>query len=136
MVRREWGDEAMATGRKASKRASDAHDEATLDEMLDETFPASDPPQLEGTTGDRPSPRQARRHPAEHPPPPQVAGGDDAALDVREGRCALGEAGEAVLRTEAGMLELRMPANPVRLDAASLERLIEALEHHRPPLRR
>ena len=60
--------------------------DALVDEMGEESFPASDAPQLDGVTRDRPARNAVARHPGTHPPPPDVApAGDDAALDLREG---------------------------------------------------
>jgi hypothetical protein len=124
---------------KLQKKSKPAHTEAVLDEMLKETFPASDAPQLDGLPlAGAPASRELPRHPAGHARPPDVPeqGDSDAALEVRDGRCSLGAAGEASLHTDADGVELRLPENPVRMDAAALERLITALQRHRPPLHR
>ena len=128
-----------------AKRTRQPHDpghrtpqdvDALVDEMGDESFPASDAPQLDGVTRDGPARNAVPRHPGTHAPPPDVVpAGDDEALDVREGRYDLGDAGEAQVRTDARGVDLRLPSNPVRLTASALEQLITALERHRPPLR-
>ena len=119
-----------------SKPPASERVEALLDEMIAETFPASDPPQLDGAFKRGPAENAVPRHPDQHAPPPDVAADvDDTALDVREGRYSLGNAGEARLRTDAEGIDVHLPANPLRLDAAALEALIAALQKHRPPLR-
>jgi hypothetical protein len=111
--------------------------EALLDEMIKETFPASDAPQLDGVLDAGPAANAVPSHPLEHAPPPDVAPpGDDAALDVREGRYPVGDAGAAYVRTDADGVEIELPANPLRIGASALEDLIAALQKHRPPLHR
>jgi hypothetical protein len=110
--------------------------DALVDEMSKASFPASDSPQLDGVLNAAPAANAVPRHPAEHAPPPEAApGGDaDAALDVREGRYPVGDAGELWIRTEPGRVTLTLPSAELRLGAAALEQLIGALERHRPPL--
>jgi len=49
---------------QSSRKPVDPADypEAEIDESLEETFPASDPPAFSGTTGDEPAPRDKVEH--------------------------------------------------------------------------
>jgi hypothetical protein len=111
--------------------------ESALDEMIAETFPASDPPQLDGMLQPAPAANAVPTHPDEHAPPPEVPERPSTArVDVRGGRVSLGDAGEVELRSDAEGIEVTLPANPLHLDARGLEALIAALQKHRPPLPR
>ena len=112
--------------------------EQALDEMLVETFPASDAPQLDGRALHGSAAANAvPAHPLEHPPPPEVAAAASegpGAFDREQQRYPLGSAGSVVLETTGGEVHAEFSNARMTLDAPALEQLIAALERHRPSL--
>jgi hypothetical protein len=112
------------------------HVEKLLDRMAKDSFPASDPPQVEGFTrdGEPASARIPRVHDT-HAPPPDVGelpGADRSPFD-REQRYPLG-ATDVLLSTHGNSVRIELGEHPLTLDAAALEALIGLLEKHRPSL--
>jgi hypothetical protein len=126
--------DAPAADASTSPRPGDT--EQGLDEMLRETFPASDAPQLDGHALQGAPANALPRHPAEHAPPPEVqlSPADDAAAFERARQTYPLGAANVTLSTSGGEVEIELPANRLTLDAAGLEQLIAALERHRPSL--
>jgi hypothetical protein len=118
--------------------APSSREERSIDEMVEETFPASDATQLPGRAAGAPAPN------AVHAPPQD----DDASDEVtprtignqgvipasrRLQTVALGNAGEVTLRldTEHRRLQLYFSRDAMTLDAKALDRLIAALSAKR-----
>jgi hypothetical protein len=126
----------MTRRRGTQTERKPGHVEQLLDRMSADSFPASDPPQVEGFAEDGAPARNRPTSPVRtHPPPADVAvPGAEASPFDREGRYALGGAGEVVLSTRGQDVTVTLTANPVTLDPAALETLIAVLERHRPSL--
>jgi hypothetical protein len=125
----------MARGTQTDRKPE--HVEQLLDKMSKDSFPASDPPQLEGFTTDGAPAHNAVPPPTRtHAPPPDVGAlpGSEASPFDRDGSYPVGDAGEVKVRTKGHEVTIELPANPLTVDAATLETLISVLERHRPPL--
>ena len=111
--------------------------EQSVDEMVDETFPASDATQLPGRAAGAPEPGAERADPKREltRPQPSTIGnqGVPPATRMREETIAL--RGDAVVTfrfdADARRLSLRFSEEGMMLDAAALDRLIEALSRER-----
>jgi hypothetical protein len=115
----------------------DDHIEALLDRMSKDSFPASDPPQLEGLDAEgAPGTAVLPAPPRTHAPPPELPNVATAAPSPfdREGRYPLGEDQAVTVRTEGDLVHLAFDRHPVAVDAVGLEALIALLERHRPSL--
>ena len=118
---------------------SGAPTEPLLDEMIDETFPASDAPQLSGRarTAARSAPEPPRRDPAE-----QVASGSPPTIGNQGAIPASGVLQETFPVNDRDFVTLRfdgahqrlhiaVPEGDLALDAQSLDRLIAVLSTKR-----
>jgi hypothetical protein len=115
------------------------HVEKLIDKMSKDSFPASDPPQLQGFDQDGEPARSTALpvHPPTHAPPPEVALPEpDRSPFDREGRYELEGAGEVTIATEGQQVRIAFTDHPLTLDATALETLIALLERHRPALQR
>lgn len=111
--------------------------EALIDEMSKESFPASDAPQLDGLEREgAPAANAVPKHPTEHAPPPEVPDlpESDKEPGVLEERYRIGEHGAVTLRTLHDRFEIGLDQNPMTLDAAGVEQLLELIQRHRPSL--
>ena len=111
--------------------------EQTIDEMVDETFPASDATQLPGRAAGAPDPGAERPDPKRElrRPQPGTIGnqGVPPSTRMKEERVALD--GDAVVTfrfdNDARRLSIRFSEEGMMLDPAALDRLIEALSRKR-----
>lgn len=127
----------MTRAHHAEPSKAHSRQEQTIDEMVDETFPASDATQLPGRAagapdpgGERPDPKREFRRPK-----PGTIGnqGVPPSTRMKEERVSLG--GDAVvtfrLDNDARRLSIGFSEEGMMLDAAALDRLIEALSRKR-----
>ena len=111
--------------------------EQSIDEMVEETFPASDATQLPGRAAGAPD-RDAERHDPKRDFPrsrPGTIGNQGVAPSTRMREETLPLGGDAVVTvrfdTDARRLSLRFSEDGMMLDAAALDRLIAALSKKR-----
>jgi hypothetical protein len=110
-----------------------------IDEMIDETFPASDPPQLRA--GSRAATPTASDAPAPDPKDPAARGtpatiGNQGAIPasgILEESVPLTDQGVVTLRFDGGRrhLHIYLGAEGLSLDARTLDRLIAVLSQKR-----
>ena len=111
--------------------------EQTIDEMVEDTFPASDATQLPGRAAGAPGPGAGQGEPTRASPrtAPGTIGnqGVAPATRMREESVSLGASGVVTFRfdTEARRLSLRFSSEGMALDADALDRLIAALSRKR-----
>lgn len=111
--------------------------EQTIDEMVEDTFPASDATQLPGRAAGAPAPGAEREHRGQEfaRKAPGTIGNQGVAPStrMREESVALGGAAVVTFRfdIEARRLSLRFSEEGMALDASALDRLIAALSKKR-----
>jgi len=111
--------------------------EQSIDEMVEQTFPASDATQLPGRAAGAPAPGAARKDARRELPQtaPGTIGNQGVAPStrMREESVPLGATGVVTFRfdTEARHLSLRFSTEGMALDAEALDRLIAALSKKR-----
>jgi hypothetical protein len=111
--------------------------EQSIDEMVEETFPASDATQLPGRAAGAPDGDAERHDPKRDFPrsPPATIGNQGVAPSTRMREETLPLGGDAVVTvrfdTDARRLSLRFSEDGMMLDAAALDRLIAALSKKR-----
>lgn len=111
--------------------------EQTIDEMVEETFPASDATQLPGRAAGAPAPGAEQRDSRREFPrtTPGTIGNQGVAPStrMREETVPLGGTAVVTLRfdLEARQLSLRLSEDGMALDANALDRLIAALSKKR-----
>jgi hypothetical protein len=119
------------------KESGRSRQEQTIDEMVEETFPASDATQLPGRAAGAPEPGadapDARR---EFPGnAPRTIGNQGVIPSTRQGEERVSLGGNRVVTfcadPEAGTLNLRLGEEQVELDAHAIDRLIAALSERR-----
>jgi len=127
----------MTQPRHAKTPKEPTRQEQTIDEMVDETFPASDATQLPGRAAgapeagaDRPDPRREFSRPR-----PGTIGnqGVPPSTRMKEERISLGGDAAVTFRfdNDARRLSIGFSEEGMMLDAAALDRLIEALSRKR-----
>ena len=126
----------MTREHHAERPKAHTRQEQTIDEMVDETFPASDATQLPGRAAgapdadaERPDPKREFRRGQ-----PGTIGnqGVPPSTRMKEERVALGGDAVATFRfDDARRLSLRFSEEGMMLDAAALDHLIEALSRKR-----
>jgi hypothetical protein len=125
----------MAHAKRTLSRASHKPaQEQSIDRMIEDTFPASDATQLPGRAAGAPP----KPDPSKHEPdsaPPRTIGNQGVAPATRmlEETVRLGASGAVTLRFDAQLrrLYLDFSEDGMALDAAALDRLIEALSSKR-----
>jgi hypothetical protein len=111
--------------------------EQTIDEMVEETFPASDATQLPGRAAGAPEPgaerKDTRREFAQTTPGTIGNQGVAPSTRMREESVPLGGTGIVTFRfdIDARQLSLRFSEEGMMLDASALDRLIAALSKKR-----
>jgi hypothetical protein len=127
----------MTQPRHTQRTKGQTRQEQTIDEMVEETFPASDATQLPGRAGEAPD-RDAERHDPKRDFPqsrPGTIGNQGVAPSTRMREETVPLGGDAVVTfrfdTDAHRLSLRFSEEGMMLDAAALDRLIEALSKKR-----
>jgi hypothetical protein len=111
--------------------------EQSIDEMVEETFPASDATQLPGRAAGAPEPGAEQRDPKRESPrkAPHTIGNQGVAPSTRMREESVSLGGRAVVTfrfdTEARRLSLRFSEEGMALDADALDRLIAALSKKR-----
>lgn len=111
--------------------------EQSIDEMVEETFPASDATQLPGRAADAPEPDAEHHDPKREFPQsrPGTIGNQGVAPSTRMREETVSLGGDAVVTfrfdTDARRLSLRFSEEGMMLDASALDRLIEALSRKR-----
>jgi hypothetical protein len=111
--------------------------EQTIDQMVEETFPASDATQLPGRAGGSPEPGGERRDPKREiaPTRPGTIGNQGVAPSTRMKEETVRLGGDSVVTfrfdADARRLSLRFSEEGTMLDARALDRLIEALSKKR-----
>ena len=111
--------------------------EQTIDEMVEETFPASDATQLPGRAAGAPEPGAERKDPRREFPQttPGTIGNQGVAPSTRMREESVPLGGSAVVTfrfdIEARRLSLRFSEEGMMLDASGLDRLIAALSKKR-----
>jgi hypothetical protein len=118
---------------------SGAPTEPLLDEMIDETFPASDAPQLSGRartaprTAPEPAPRDTTAHMAAGSPPTIGNQGAIPASGVLQETFPVNDQDFITLRFDGAhqRLHIALPEGDLALDAQSLDRLIAVLSTKR-----
>jgi len=111
--------------------------EQAIDEMVEDTFPASDATQLPGRAAERADHASEQHHPKRETTPPdsRTIGNQGVvpATRMREETVPLGPVGGVTLRfdTDARRLSLRFSEEGMLLDAQALDRLIAALSAKR-----
>lgn len=117
--------------------AGDTRQEHTIDEMVEETFPASDATQLPGRAAGAPESGAHEHDPKRELPrqPPHTIGNQGVAPSTRMREESVSLGGRAVVTfrfdTEARRLSLRFSEEGMALDAEALDRLIAALSKKR-----
>jgi len=108
---------------------ADAKREAILDEMLAETFPASDPPQLDSATVAGPDHGPPRSDPTETSVSATGSSGAAVVAGVVEETLALGEQGSITLRLigQPVRLQILLGPNGLSLDADDVDMLVSSL---------
>ena len=115
--------------------------EQTIDEMVEETFPASDATQLPGRAAGAPEAGATEPDPRREFPQttPRTIGNQGIAPATRQGeeRVPLGGAGVVVFRLghDGHALTVRFSDDCATLDAAAVDRLIAALSEKRTQMR-
>jgi hypothetical protein len=120
-------------------RPPEAHtrQEHTIDEMVEETFPASDATQLPGRAAGAPGSGAHERDPKREFPrkAPHTIGNQGVAPSTRMREESVSLGGPAVVTfrfdTDARRLSLRFSDEGIALDAEALDRLIAALSKKR-----
>jgi hypothetical protein len=111
--------------------------EQSIDEMVEETFPASDATQLPGRAAGAPAPHAERGDPRREFPQstPRTIGNQGVAPATRMREESIPLSGTAVVTfrfdIEARRLSLRFSEDGMMLDAQALDRLIAALSTKR-----
>ena len=111
--------------------------EQSVDEMVDETFPASDATQLPGRAAGAPEPGAQQPDPKREfaRPQPATIGNQGVPPSTRTREETVALRGDAVVTfrfdADARRLSLRFSEEGMMLDAAALDRLIEALSKQR-----
>ena len=111
--------------------------EQTIDEMVEDTFPASDATQLPGRAAGAPEAGANRPDPRREFPQrePRTIGNQGVAPSTRMREESIPLGGDAVVTfrfdTQARRLSLRFSAEGTSLDANALDRLIAALSKKR-----
>lgn len=111
--------------------------EQTIDEMVEDTFPASDATQLPGRAAGAPAPGAERKHPGREFPSkaPGTIGNQGVAPSTRMREESVPLGGTAVVTfridAEARRLSLRFSEEGMALDANALDQLIAALSKKR-----
>lgn len=111
--------------------------EQAIDEMVEDTFPASDATQLPGRAAGAPAPGAERSHPGKESPAsaPGTIGNQGVAPStrMREESVSLGGTSVVTFRfdAEARRLSLHFGDEGRALDASALDRLIAALSKKR-----
>jgi len=115
------------------RQRSDAKREAILDEMLAETFPASDPPQLDSAAEAGPDRGPPRSDPTETSVSATGSSGAAVVAGVVEETVALGDQGSITLRLigQPVRLQILLGPNGLTLDADDLEMLVSSLASKR-----
>jgi hypothetical protein len=108
--------------------------EESIDEMVEETFPASDATQLPGRAGGAPT-RDPVNPPDREPTTPHTIGNQGTRPSTRlvEETVALADQGSVTLRFDGDQRRLHvfLGADGLSLDAAGVDRLIAALSEKR-----
>ena len=124
----------MTLSKQTDPPKGHSRQEQAIDEMVEDTFPASDATQLPGRAGER---VDHVEHPKREtvPPDPRTIGNQGVipATRMREESLPLGRVGVVTLRfdTDARRLSLRFSEDGMMLDAEALDRLIAALSAKR-----
>jgi hypothetical protein len=119
------------------KPAEPSRQEQTIDEMVEETFPASDATQLPGRAAGAPEAGATEPDPRREFPPttPRTIGNQGVIPATRQGdeHVPLGGSMVAVFRLDhdARTLGVRFSEDNASLDAAAVDRLIAALSEMR-----
>jgi hypothetical protein len=129
------------TPRQEQKPVPPSRQEQSIDEMVEETFPASDATQLPGRAAGAPEPGADRPDPRREfaEAKPRTIGNQGIAPATRQGeeRVPLGGAGVVMFRLDhdGQALTVRLSDECAALDAAAVDRLIAALSEKRAQMR-
>ena len=121
----------------AQQPSEPSRQEQTIDEMVEETFPASDATQLPGRAAGAPEAGATRPDPRREFPEttPRTIGNQGVIPATRQGeeRVPLGGSAIALFRLDphARALTVRFSEDSASLDAAAVDRLIAALSEMR-----
>jgi hypothetical protein len=127
----------MTQPRHTRPPKGETRQEQTIDEMVEDTFPASDATQLPGRAAGAPEPGAEKRDPKREFPrkAPHTIGNQGVAPSTRMREESVSLGGSAVVTfrfdTEARRLSLRFGEEGAALDANALDRLIAALSKKR-----
>jgi hypothetical protein len=135
LQRTSQGDSTMKHSQQ--KEPGESRQEQTIDEMVEETFPASDATQLPGRAAgapeagaDAPDPRREFR-----PTTPRTIGNQGVMPSTRQGEERVSLGGDKVVTfcddPDARTVSVRFSEEQLALNAAALDRLIAALSERR-----
>jgi hypothetical protein len=127
----------MSAANHRERAKEHSRQEQTIDEMVEDTLPASDATQLPGRAAGAPEPGAEQPDPKREfqRPPPSTIGNQGVAPSTRmqEETVALGGDATVTFRVDADArrLSLTFSEDGMMLDAEALDRLIEALSKQR-----
>lgn len=127
----------MTAANRRERAKEHSRQEQTVDEMVDETFPASDATQLPGRAAGAPHTGAGRPDPKRElaRPQPSTIGNQGVAPSTRMQEETVALRGDAVVTfrvdSQKRRLSLRFSDEGTMLDAEALDRLIEALSKQR-----